>query len=84
MGLWGGRFRVSSGIAIGVDDTLLVADFYNNRIQQFDDEGRFIKAWGGKGNRLGQISGPTGVAVNHDGQIYIADWGNHRIQKLSK
>jgi len=35
MGLWGGRFRVASGIAVGVDDSLFVAVFYNNSVQQW-------------------------------------------------
>jgi len=58
-----------------------VADFYNNRIQHFDHEGNFLAAWGGKGNKTGQFSGPTGVTVSR-GALYVADWGNHRIQKL--
>jgi len=82
MGLWGGRFRVSSGIAVGIDNNLFVADFYNNRIQQFDAKGHFLKAWGGKGSALGQLFGPTGVAVSRTNRLYSADWGNHRIQSF--
>ncbi|MBL4759948.1 MAG: hypothetical protein JKY80_03730 [Mariprofundaceae bacterium] len=64
------------------DNSLFVADFYNNRIQQFNQGGYFIKKWGGKGVEQGELSGPTGVAVDRDGNVYIADWGNHRIQRF--
>jgi len=60
-----------------------VGDFYNNRIQHFDRNGRFLTAWGGgKGDKPGQFSGPTGVTTDSQGNVYAADWGNHRIQKF--
>jgi len=82
MGLWGGRFRISSGLAIAADHSLFVADFYNNRIQHFDKKGDYLAAWGGKGDIPGRFNGPTGVAIASDNSILVADWGNHRIQKF--
>ncbi|GAV20678.1 tripartite motif-containing protein 71 [Mariprofundus micogutta] len=79
MGLWGSRFRISSGLVIAADNSIFVADFYNNRIQHFDQKGHFISAWGGADH----LNGPTGVALTPDGSVVVADWGNHRIQQFS-
>jgi len=77
MGVWGGRFRVASGLVVDSDGSLFVADFYNNRIQHFNDKGDYLAAWGGKG-----FDRPTGVAIGSDGSILVADWGNNRIQSF--
>jgi tripartite motif-containing protein 71 len=42
----------------------------------------FIARFGGKGDRLGQFSGPRAVSVDPSGFIYVADTGNNRIQKF--
>ena len=83
MGLWGGRFRISSGLAIDSDGSLFVADFYNNRVQHFDSNGNYLAAWGGNEGNSGYFNGPTGVAIASEGSILVADWGNHRVQQFS-
>lgn len=80
MGLWKGRFRISSGIAIDTKGNIFVADFYNNRIHIFDREGKIITSFGRRGIGSGEFRGPTGVAVSRKGDIYVTDWGNHRVQ----
>jgi len=57
-----------------------VADFYNNRIQVFTEDGFFLSEWGEKGEETGQFDGPTDIAVDEQGYVYVVDWGNHRIQ----
>lgn len=83
MGFWRGRFRVSSGIAIGHKGNVYVADYYNDRVQKFNGAGRFITKWGSEGDKSGQFKGPTGIAVDNEGSVYVIDWGNHRIQVFS-
>ena len=78
----GGSFRVSSGIAVDIKGHLYVADFYNNRIQMFTEEGSFLTEWGEEGEKIGQLKGPTDITVDDQGGIYVVDWGNHRIQVL--
>ena len=78
----GGSFRVSSGIAVDIKGHLYVADFYNNRIQMFTEEGSFLSEWGEEGEKIGQLKGPTDITVDDQGGIYVVDLGNHRIQVL--
>ncbi|HBG45691.1 MAG TPA: hypothetical protein DDW94_01720 [Deltaproteobacteria bacterium] len=81
MGFWRGTFRVASGVAVGPDGLLYAADYYNDRVQVFDPEGKFITSFGGEGTGNGEFKGPTGVAVSED-KIYAVDWGNHRVQEF--
>jgi len=37
------------------------------------------KAWGGKGNAVGQFNEPTGIAIKNK-EIFVSDGRNHRIQ----
>ena len=42
----GGEFRFPSGVATGPGGLVYVADFANHRIQVFDSNGNFVRAWG--------------------------------------
>ena len=45
--IFGGNFDYPVDVAIGPDDSLYVADSYNNRIQKFSPDGKFETKWGG-------------------------------------
>jgi len=75
-----GFFTWPRGIAVGADNTIIVADSSNHRVQIFDSQGQ-IRFWlGGYGNGEGEFDCLAGVAVNRIGQYIIADRYNHRIQ----
>jgi len=90
-----GQFNKPQGIAIGPDGSLYVADTFNNRIQKFDGQGRFISQWGsycrtdtdsdGQPDQPcdGRFNAPYAVAIAGDGSIYVADGSNQRIQKFN-
>jgi DNA-binding beta-propeller fold protein YncE len=40
----------------------------------------FLKSWGKKGDKPGELKSPQRIAVGPDNLIYIADTSNHRIQ----
>jgi DNA-binding beta-propeller fold protein YncE len=63
---------------------IFVADFYNNRVQKFTADGRFLVTVGTKGEKPGQLVFPTDVAVDDKSNVYIVDFGNNRIQKYSQ
>ena len=76
-------------MALGPGGVLLVADGYNDRVQQFAPDGGFARKWGGPlainifGPFNGWFATVTSLAVGDDGTVYVADFYNHRIQRFT-
>ncbi|HVC36852.1 MAG TPA: NHL repeat-containing protein [Gammaproteobacteria bacterium] len=79
-----GEFKAPSGVAVLPDGNLVVADFYNQRVQELRPDGTFVRQWGETGKkgyvRSGTFNYPTDVAADTQGNIYVADGYNDRIQ----
>ena len=74
-----GEFDQPIGIAVGPGGKLFVADRNNHRVQAFDRDGDFVRAWGQLGSRVGEFREPHDVAA--DGEfVYVADLWNQRVQ----
>ena len=61
-----GEFETPHGLAMDSRGRLFVADRNNNRIQIFDQDGKFIDQWK-------QFSRPSGVYIDKNDIIYVAD-----------
>ncbi|XP_057373034.1 serine-rich adhesin for platelets-like [Daphnia carinata] len=75
-----GSFTWPRGVAVAPDNSIVVADSSNHRVQVFDSTGHFLKEFGYYGNGEGEFDCLAGVAINRIGQYIIADRYNHRIQ----
>lgn len=69
------QFNTPSGLAMGADGTLYVADTGNDAIRRVTPEG-VVSTVVGPGAGL---NGPLGVAVHPDGRLIVADTYNDRI-----
>ncbi len=79
-----GSVQQPRGIAVKADGHVLVADFGNNRIQEFDKDLAFVRTWGRKGDLPAQFNEPGDVAVTPSGEIVVADTWNQRVQVFDK
>jgi DNA-binding beta-propeller fold protein YncE len=83
-----GQLFAPSGLAIGPDNNIYVADTLNNRVQVFSPTGEFVGGFGSGGSDAGQFNLPSDVVIA-TGQIafqfkvYVADSLNDRIQVFS-
>ena len=79
-----GLFDMPCGLVFGLNGYLIVADSYNNRLQIFDQNGRFVEAVGCFGSELGEFKNPKGLTVNESrDMLFVCDTGNNRIQVFS-
>jgi tripartite motif-containing protein 71 len=77
-----GQFRLPHGVAYDhINNRIIVADTFNDRIQVFDSNGNFLFKFGNEGSDDGQFRYPEGVAYDHiNNRIIVADTFNDRIQ----
>lgn len=85
----------ASGITIGDDGLVYVADTWNHIVLVLDKEGRVVRQLGQRGELTdigdgsdpseepGLFFGPRGVALL-DNEIYVTDTGNERVQVFGK
>ncbi len=78
-----GEFNFDDGSAIVVapNGNLLVADTFNNRVQEVTPQGAFVAQLGSFGLGDGQFIWPIGLAFSPGGELlYVLDGLNDRVQ----
>jgi ABC-type spermidine/putrescine transport system permease subunit II/sugar lactone lactonase YvrE len=75
-----GEFNRPEGVCVDLQDRLYVADSCNHRIEVFDGDGRFLRAYGKPGQGPGELSYPYDICVDKEGRQYVCEFGNSRIQ----
>jgi tripartite motif-containing protein 71 len=55
----------------------------NNRVQQFTNDGKYLRGVGGEGTEPGRFHLPHGVALDSHDCLYVTDTMNGRIQKFA-
>ncbi|CAF1441353.1 unnamed protein product, partial [Adineta steineri] len=76
-----------SGLAIGVDGSLYISDYYNSRVMQIQEgnlTGKIIAGTGISGNGVVQLKNPTGLALDAYSNLYISDDYNYRVMLWTK
>ncbi|MSR10907.1 MAG: hypothetical protein EXR84_03805 [Gammaproteobacteria bacterium] len=68
-------------IAFLRDGSMVVADgLTNSRVIKFDQNGKYLTAWGSKGSAEGQFDAVHSIATDNQDRIYVADRNNDRVQ----
>jgi RHS repeat-associated protein len=83
MGSGNGQFSTPWDIASSSTGSLYVADKNNNRIEEFNSEGVFVRVWGSEGTGNGQFKHPEGVTVDSKGNVWVSDHNNDRVEEFN-
>ncbi len=75
-----GTFDRPTNVAVDSDSNVYVVDTFNNRVQSFDADGRFLRMFGHQGNSAGAFMRAKGIAVDSDNHIYVVDAEFNNIQ----
>ena len=70
------------GIAVTPDGSVYVMDTKNDRVQQFDLEGTFVREWGGYGMGDGQFILDFDIADGPDGSLFVKDVGRGDLRRF--
>jgi DNA-binding beta-propeller fold protein YncE len=81
-GAGNGQFSVIAGLAVDSSGNVWVADFGNNRLQEFNEKGEYLKKIGAVGKGAEQFEGPTNIAISGS-DLYITDYRNNRVQEFT-
>jgi sugar lactone lactonase YvrE len=88
-----GQFSKPEGIAINqTTKNVYVLDRGNNRIEEFNDEGKYVGTFGTQGSEPGQLNAPEGIAVvpagvttsATSGEVWVGDSGNDRVDEFTE
>ncbi len=75
-----GDFSKPTNVAVDQDGNLYVTDTWNDRVEEFDADGNFIRAFGKNGDGPGRFARPKGIAIDADGHVWVADAVQNRLQ----
>jgi DNA-binding beta-propeller fold protein YncE len=79
-----GDFAKPTSVAVDAEGNVYVADMLNYRIEVFDADGKFIRAFGKHGDGPGYFAMPKGVAVDSDGHIWVTDSMQNRVHLFTQ
>jgi alpha-tubulin suppressor-like RCC1 family protein len=78
-------FTFIVGIACDAAGNVYVLDRGPSKVRVFDQDGQFLREWGGPGTADGQFNSGSAtaynmIAIDQNNEIYVCDPGNSRIQ----
>ena len=82
------QFKFPTGVAVGVDGKVYVADTGNNRVVVISGDTVSVLAGSGKagtldgGSQAARFWGPRGIVVDSTGMVFVADSLNHRVRVI--
>jgi RHS repeat-associated protein len=78
-----GQFNAPRGVAVSPTGQIWVADDGNNRVEEFNEEDKYLSKFGSKGTGNGQLDEPKGIDIAASGDILVANGADDRVQEFT-
>lgn len=78
-----GQLERPLGVAVDSAGNVWTADVTNNRVVEYDKNGKFVRQFGTTGAGNGQFNTPRGIAIAPNGTVWVADYGNKRLEAFT-
>ena len=79
-----GQLKHPADVAVDAKGNLWVADKENNRVEEFNEAGEYLRAAGSLGSGAGQLNSPSGVAMDSFGDVDVTDTANNRVVRFNE
>jgi len=79
-----GTFSLPEGVALDKDGDVYVTDTFNNRVEIFDADGKFLSTFGKNGDSPADFERPKGIAVDCDGHIWVVDAAQNLVKVFDR
>jgi hypothetical protein len=76
-------FNTISALDVLEDGTVYVLDTKDSQVKVFDGRGRFLRAFGRKGQGPGELNQPVGLIITPENEVFIEDALNQRLAIFS-
>ena len=77
-----GQLYRPDGITLDSSGNIWTVDEDDNRVEEYNEKGEYLKQFGVKGSEPGQIAQPVDIAYDN-GNLYITEAKNQRVQEFS-
>jgi RHS repeat-associated protein len=77
-----GQFNSPHGIVVDSSGNVWVVDSSNDRVEEFNEKGEYLKKFGSAGTGESQFKHPTGITIS-GGNLYVVDEENDRVEEFS-
>ncbi len=79
-----GTFSLPESVAVDRDGNVYVTDTFNDRVEMFDADGKFISTFGKNGDGPADFERPKGIAVDGDGHIWVVDAAQNMVKVFNQ
>jgi streptogramin lyase len=79
-----GQFKHPGDVAVDSKGDLWVTDHGNDRVEEFNERGEYLKEFGSEGTKKGQFKAPDALALDSKGDVWVIDSGNDRVQEFNE
>ncbi|THF88827.1 6-bladed beta-propeller [Deinococcus sp. KSM4-11] len=81
-GLTDGELLQPVDLAV-TQNQVYVLDAEAHHVVVYDQLGRFVRRFGGRGQGMGRFERPRSIVASPDGNVYVLDIGNNEVQRFS-